>query len=144
MIVHYCLSLFVKSYNFLNWTQQPTYWSNLLDSASIWNSFTCRVSLDTAIVKKGYPGRASGKETTHKCRRHETWVRSWVWKIPWGRAWQLIPVFLPGESPWTEAPDRLQSIGLQRVGHNWSDLACTHVAKKTMPFYPEVPISVPK
>ena len=24
---------------------------------------------------------------------------TWVGKIPWKRAWQLIPVFLPGESP---------------------------------------------
>ena len=28
--------------------------------------------------------------------------------------------------PWTEAPGGLQSIGLHRVGHSWSDLACTH------------------
>ena len=28
-------------------------------------------------------------------------------------------VFLPGESPWTEKPGRLQSLGLQRVGHDW-------------------------
>ena len=28
----------------------------------------------------------------------ETWVHSWVGKIPWRRAWQPIPVFLPGES----------------------------------------------
>ena len=27
--------------------------------------------------------------------------------------------------PWTEEPGRLQSIGLQRVGHDWSDLACS-------------------
>ena len=27
--------------------------------------------------------------------------------------------------PWTEKPGRLQSIGLHRVGHNWSDLART-------------------
>ena len=26
-----------------------------------------------------------------------------------------MPVFLPGESPWTEDPGRLQSMGLQRV-----------------------------
>ena len=26
-------------------------------------------------------------------------------KVPWRRAWQPIPVFLPGESPWTEEPD---------------------------------------
>ena len=42
----------------------------------------------------------------------------WVGKIPWGRAWQPTPVFLPGESPWTEVPGRLQSIGSQRVGHD--------------------------
>ena len=29
----------------------------------------------------------------------ETWVRSWVGKIPWRRAWQPTPVFLPRESP---------------------------------------------
>ena len=33
-------------------------------------------------------------------------------KIPWRRAWQPTPVFLPGECPWTEEPGRLQSIGL--------------------------------
>ena len=43
----------------------------------------------------------------------------WVRKIPWRRAWQPTPVFLPGESPWTEEPGGLQSMGLQRVGHNW-------------------------
>ena len=35
------------------------------------------------------------------------------WKIPWRRAWQPTPVFLPGESPRTEEPGRLQSTGLQ-------------------------------
>jgi len=29
-----------------------------------------------------------------------------------------FPVFLPGESPWTEEPGRLQSMGSQRVGHD--------------------------
>ena len=32
--------------------------------------------------------------------------------------------------PWTEEPGRLQSMGLQRVGHNCSDLACMRVASK--------------
>jgi len=31
----------------------------------------------------------------------EIWVQSWVRKIPWRRAWQPTPVFLPRESPWT-------------------------------------------
>ena len=28
--------------------------------------------------------------------------------------------------PWTEEPGRLQSVGLQRVRHDWSDLVCTY------------------
>ena len=38
-------------------------------------------------------------------------------RIPWRRAWQPTPVFLPGESPWTEEPGGLQPMGLQRVRH---------------------------
>ena len=44
----------------------------------------------------------------------------WVRKIPWRRKWQPIPVFLPGES---HGQRSLQSIGLQRGRHDWSDLA---------------------
>ena len=40
----------------------------------------------------------------------------WVGKIPWRRAQTFTPVFLPGESQ-TDEPGKLQSIGLQRVGH---------------------------
>ena len=41
--------------------------------------------------------------------------------IPWRRKWHPTPVFLAWRSPWTEEPGRLQSIGLQRVGHDWND-----------------------
>ena len=34
------------------------------------------------------------------------------------RAWQPTPVFLSGEPSWTEELGRLQSIVLQRVGHD--------------------------
>ena len=33
------------------------------------------------------------------------------WGDPWKRAWEPTPVFLPGESPWTEEPGGLQSMG---------------------------------
>ena len=49
----------------------------------------------------------------------ETWVWFQFGKIPWKKTWQPISVFLPGESPWTEVPGGLQSMGLQRVGHDW-------------------------
>ena len=39
------------------------------------------------------------------------------------RTWQPTPVFLPGESPRTEEPGGLQSMGLQRVQH---DCAAKH------------------
>ena len=31
-------------------------------------------------------------------RRKRCGFNPWVWKIPWRRAWELTPVFLPGES----------------------------------------------
>ena len=52
-----------------------------------------------------------------QCRRPG--FNPWLGKIPWRRAWQPTPVFLPGQSPWTEEPGGLQSMGSQRVGHNW-------------------------
>ena len=51
-----------------------------------------------------------------QCRRPG--FNPWVGKIPWKRAWQPTPVFLTGESPWTKEPGGLQSIVLQRVGHD--------------------------
>ena len=37
----------------------------------------------------------SGEEPTCQCRRHE--FSPWAGKIPWRRAWQPTPVFLPGK-----------------------------------------------
>ena len=44
----------------------------------------------------GYLGGASDKESTGQCRRCR--FSPWVRKIPWRRAWQPTPVFLPGKS----------------------------------------------
>ena len=56
----------------------------------------------------GFPGGASGKEPACQCGRHKRCqFDSWVGKIPWRRAQQSTPVFLPGEShgPWNLAVD---------------------------------------
>ena len=55
-----------------------------------------------------------------KRARFDPWVR----KIPWRRAWQPTPGFLPGKILWTEELGRLQFMGSQRVGHDWSNWAC--------------------
>ena len=41
-------------------------------------------------------------------------VQSWSGKVPWRRAWQPTPVFLPEEYPWREEPGGLQSKASQR------------------------------
>ena len=51
----------------------------------------------------------------------ETWVQSLGWKIPYRRAWQPMPVFLPGETPWTEGTDGLQSMGVTKSQTQLSD-----------------------
>ena len=41
----------------------------------------------------------------------------WIRKIPWRMKWQPTPVLFP---PWLEEPGRLQSMGSQRVRHDWA------------------------
>ena len=56
-------------------------------------------------ISISFPGGASGEELTCQCRRQKRpRFNPWVEKIPWRRARQPPPVFLPGESPWTEEP----------------------------------------
>ena len=85
----------------------------------------CRINLELSNKTHwGLLGGTSGKEPACQCRRHKGRAFDpWVGKIPWRRAWQSTPVFLPGECPWTEEPSRLQSIGSQRLRYDWSDLA---------------------
>ena len=61
----------------------------------------------------GFPGGTSGKESACQCRRRKrSGFDPCVGKIFQKRAWQPTPVFLPGESPWTEEPGGLQSVEL--------------------------------
>ena len=82
-----------------------------------------RINFYFALIKcnMGFPGGASGKEPACWCRRHNRrGFDPGVGKIPWRRAWQPTSEFLPGESPWTEEPGGLQSMGSQRVEHDWT------------------------
>ena len=74
--------------------------------------------LNWTELNQGFPGGSSGKEHTCQCRRHKRHrFDPWVRKIPWRRACQLTPMFLPKEEPGGSA-------GSRRVRHNWSDLPC--------------------
>ena len=49
-----------------------------------------------------FPGGSDGKESACLCRRPG--FNPWVGKIPWRRAWQPTPGFLPGESHGQRSP----------------------------------------
>ena len=58
-----------------------------------------RTGSTSHVLLSGFPGGASGKEPACQCRRQKRHgFDPWVGKIPWRRAWQPTPVFLPGES----------------------------------------------
>ena len=56
----------------------------------------------------------------------ETWVRSLVWEDPLEKGMTTHSSILVWRIPWTEEPGELQSMGLQRVIHNWATNTHTH------------------
>ena len=49
----------------------------------------------------GFPGGSDGKESA--CNSGRPGFHPWVGNIHWRRVWQPTPVFLPGESSWTQS-----------------------------------------
>ena len=75
-------------------------------------------------VQEGFPSGANDKEPACQCLRRKRWGFN-PRKIPWRRAWQHTPVFLPGESHGQNGQKSLvglQSMGSQRVGCNWKSV----------------------
>ena len=71
---------------------------------------------------RGFPGGSDGKESANNM---EDLGSTRVGKIPWRKAWQSAPVFLPGES------NRQKNlVGYSPWGHKESDMTehmCAHV-----------------
>ena len=118
------------SLNFSKAHRQPRSILSLLQGTcgSIWRHFFYHHNWGPV----GFLGGASDKESTCQCRRRG--FNPWVGKIPWRRAWQPTPVFLPGESPRSEEPDGLQFMGSQRVGDDW--VSHTHTNLGVVEFKP--------
>ena len=55
--------------------------------------------------------------------KQEMWVRSLGWEDPLEEGIATHSSILAWTIPWREEPGGLQSTGLQRVGHDRSDLA---------------------
>ena len=61
----------------------------------------------------------------------ETWVPSLDQEDPLEKGMATQTNILAWRIPWTEEPGRLQSIGLQRIGHDWVTHARTHTRTHT-------------
>ena len=73
-----------------------------------------------------------GKGPICQCRSQERLqFNPWLGKIPWKEG-MTTHSSLAWSIPWTEEPGRLQLMGLQRVGYNWSNLAHTHIISKQL------------
>ena len=79
----------------------------------------------------GFPGGTTGKESACQCRRCKRFrFDPWVGKMPWNRKWQTHSRILAWSIPWAERPGRAQSMGSQRVRHDWARV-CTHTQTHT-------------
>ena len=74
----------------------------------------------------------------------ETWVRSLGWEDPLEKEKATHSSVLAWRIPWTEKPGGLQSIGLETVGHDKSNLAhmyttwnLTYLCKEIQPVHPK-------
>ena len=88
---------------------------------------------DLPLCRTCFPGGASGKQCACQCRRHETQVRSLSQEDPLEEGMATHSSILAWRIPWTEEPGGLQSTGLHRVRHAWSDSTCTLSQKLTAP-----------
>ena len=81
---------------------------------------------NTAIYvgKHGLPRGLRGKNLPIVQEPQEAWVGSLGQGEPLGKGMATHSSILAWSIPWTEEPGRLQSIGLRRVGHDCSNLAC--------------------
>ena len=65
-------------------------------------------------------------------KMQETWVRPPDWEDPLEKAMATHSSILVWRIPLTEEPGRLQSMGLQRVGHNWATNTTLHYTNAYM------------
>ena len=80
-----------------DWIQNFKVFSQVMNLGASETAPSLKCSESTSPNPCAYSGGARGEEPTCQCRRHKRReFDPWVGKIPWKRAWQPTPVFLPG------------------------------------------------
>ena len=80
------------------------------------NSFSCRLLWVASLVVQ---------RVKRLPAMWETWVQSLGWEDPLEKEMTTHSSTLAWKIPWMEEPGRLQSMGSQRVGHDWA-ISLTH------------------
>ena len=105
--------------NFSNMTvvlSLGTCWKHILKMHITWEIVNPYNLLVTPL-RLGFPACGSGKEPICHCKRYRRHgFDPWVRKIPWRRAWQPTPVFLPRKSS-----EQRSLVGYSPWGHKQSD-----------------------
>ena len=67
--------------------------------------------------------------------KRETWVRSLGWEDPLEKDMATHSSILAWKIPWTEEPGGLQSMGSQRVGHDWAAFTLPYLCEQRWNIY---------
>ena len=92
-----------------------TFVEKFFRGSAVWGRPTGLVGFPRDSVVKNHPAK------------QERQVWSLGWKDPLEEGMAAHSGILAWRIPWAEEPGRLQYIGSQRVGHDWSNLAHMHV-----------------
>ena len=79
-----------------------------------------------SVKLPGFTGGSVVKYPPAVPEMQEMWIRYLGWEDPLEEGMATHSSILAWRIPWAEEPGGLQSMGLQRVEHNWSDLAHMH------------------
>ena len=93
---------------------------NEVDETGAYYTEWCKAEIETPIqYVNAYIVFPGGSEVKCLPPMWETRVRSLGWEDPLEKEMVTHSSILAWRIPWTEKPGRLQSMGSQRVGHDW-------------------------
>ena len=112
------------------WTEEPGGLPSM-GSRRVGHDWATSLSFLSFYKNRGLLG---GSVVKNPPATQETQVPSRGWEEPLEEEMATLSRLLAWETPWTEEPGGLQSMGSQRVGHNWSHW--TEQQHKNRPFSP--------
>ena len=105
--------------------------STILHDTTVALLYRLQEEYGSVWAQGGFSGGPSGKEPVCQCWR-QIQIQSLGQEDPLEEDVATYSSLLAWRIPWTEEPGGLQSIGWQRVRHDWSDWARTHMSPREL------------